>query len=133
MSGHDRYRVALVIAVCRECRLTQRIVPRLPPTPLQQRSSSATSEGESWAPEAALDAVKDSAHPHTTCSFVSPRWKREDNVLSHPPTLTTLYLCLFVSCSTQFTKKRKKRGPAWLSAQKNGPYNDNHNEHHQHR
>lgn len=107
MSGHDRYRVALVIAVCRECRLTPRIVPRLPP--LQRRSSSAASEEESRAPEAALDAVKDSAHPHTTCSVVSPRWKREDNVLSHPPTLTTLYLCLFVSCSTPFRKKNEKK------------------------
>lgn len=54
-------------------------------------------------PEAVLDVVKDSKYPRATCSTLSLSWKREDNVLSHPPTLTTLYLCLFVKCLSQRT------------------------------
>lgn len=33
--------------------------------------------------------------------------KREDNVLSHPPTLTTLYLCLFVKCLLLHTIQKR--------------------------
>lgn len=52
-------------------------------------------------PEAVLDIVKDSKYPHTTCSALSLSWRREDNVLSYPPTLTASYLCLFVKCLLQ--------------------------------
>lgn len=33
--------------------------------------------------------------------------EREDNVLSHPPTPTTLYLCLFVKCLLLHTIQKR--------------------------
>lgn len=93
-----------------------------------QRNSQLHQRNRS-GPEAALDVVKDSKYPHTTCSALSLSWKREDNVLSHPPTLTTLYLCLFVKCLLQ--RAQSKEGQ--LVYVKNGPQDDNHGEYHQQR
>lgn len=58
-------------------------------------------------PEAVLDVFKDSKYPHTTCSALSLSWRREDNVLSHPPTLTT-FLPLLV-CEMPFAAHNPKK------------------------
>lgn len=92
-------------------------------TPLHNTTLSCFRKG-GVGPEAVLDAVKDSAHPHTTCSALSLCCKREDNVLSHPPTRTTLYLSLFVKCLLQHNSKRASLLVCV------GKYNDHHNEYH---
>lgn len=53
------------------------------------------------SPGAKWDIVREGKYPHTTCSALSLSWRGKDNVLFHPPTLNTLYRCLFVRCFLQ--------------------------------
>lgn len=86
--------VALVITVNSASYLTLRNVLQifgLLSTTHTHTHKSRLHQRRRGGPEAVLDAVKDCEYPHTTCSALSLSWKREDNVLSHPPTLPPLY------------------------------------------